>query len=422
MNPAAAPLGFRDVLGITVMRRVWFAQVISLFGDFLALFAVISVVSFRMQGTAAQITLVQIAYMLPIAVLGPLAGVFVDRWPLKATLVASDLVRALLAMLLILSTSLWQIYVVLIALSCVSTFFAPAQAVTIRSHVPIHGLMSANALMQMAFMGTRILGPAMAGALVALLGPAFCYGVDVVSFMGSAALIGSVAIRRAVTGPARIAEAGESPMRTLWIDMQQGVRFILGHPAVSFVVIAMAAGLFTVGCFGPLVAIYVREILHASELLFGVVSAMIGTGMIVGTLMLRRMASRWSNEKLVLSGLAGIGGGALLLGAVPVAAASVLATFVIGLAFSAIIVPAQTLIQQETPPAMMGRVQSSSTSMMFLAQILGLVLSGGLAGALGIRLVFLGCAALAGVLAGAGRLLLHIGRGSVPPSAVGATT
>ena len=71
---------------------------------------------------------------------------------------------------------------------------------------------------------------------------------------------------------------------------------------------------------------------------------------------------------------------------------------------------------------MMGRVQSSSTSMMFLAQILGLVLSGGLAGALGIRLVFLGCAALAGVLAGAGRLLLHIGRGSVPPSAVGATT
>src|SRR5262245_16035660 len=124
------------------MRRVWFAQVISLFGDFLALFAVISVVSFRMQGTAAQITLVQIAYMLPMAVLGPLAGVFVDRWPLKATLVASDLVRALLATLLIFSTSLWQIYLVLIALSCVSTFFAPAQAVTIRSHVPGHGLMS----------------------------------------------------------------------------------------------------------------------------------------------------------------------------------------------------------------------------------------------------------------------------------------
>src|SRR6202008_1383370 len=97
MTSAAAPMGFRDVLGITVMRRVWFAQGISLFGDFLALFAVISVVSFRMHGTPNQITLVQIAYMLPIAILGPLAGVFVDRWPLKPTLVASDLLRALLA-------------------------------------------------------------------------------------------------------------------------------------------------------------------------------------------------------------------------------------------------------------------------------------------------------------------------------------
>src|SRR5688572_27774533 len=154
-------LSFRDVLRIDVMRRVFYAQVISLFGDFLALFAVISVVSFRMHGTPNQITLVQIAYLLPIAVLGPLAGVFVDRWPLKPTLIASDLVRAALALLLIFSTSLWQIYTVLIALSCVSTFFAPAQAVTIRSHVPTEGLLSANALMQMAFMGTRILGPAM---------------------------------------------------------------------------------------------------------------------------------------------------------------------------------------------------------------------------------------------------------------------
>jgi MFS transporter, DHA3 family, macrolide efflux protein len=414
-------LSFRDVLRIVVMRRVWYAQVISLFGDFLALFTVISVVSFRMHGTPNQITLVQIAYLLPVALLGPLAGVFVDRWPLKPTLVASDLMRAALAALLIVSTSLWQIYLVLIALSCVSTFFAPAQAVTIRSHVPTTGLLSANALMQMAFMGTRILGPALAGALVAALGPGFCYGVDVVSFLGSAALIASVPIRRAVSALPPSATPGRGSVHALWVDMQQGVRFILGHPSVSFVMIAMAAGLFTVGCFGPLVAVYVREILHATELLFGLVSAMIGAGMIVGTLALRRLASRMSNEKLVLSGLAGIGGGAFLLGAVPLAAASVAATFLIGLAFSAIIVPSQTLIQQETPPAMMGRVQSSSTSILFLAQILGLVLSGGLAGLFGVRLVFIGCAALAALLASAGRLFLHMGRGATPPATASAT-
>lgn len=416
---AQPSLSFREVLQIDVMRRVWYAQVISLFGDFLALFAVISVVSFRMHGTPNQITWVQIAYMLPIAVLGPLAGVFVDRWPLKPTLIASDLIRAVLAGLLIVSTSLWQIYAVLVALSCVSTFFAPAQAVTIRSHVPSEGLLSANSLMQMAFMGTRIVGPAMAGALVAALGPGFCYGVDVVSFLASAGLIASVAIRRSMSGPGRTAASGRGSIHALWVDMQQGVRFILGHPSVSFVVIAMAAGLFTVGCFGPLIAIYVREILGAAELLFGIVSAMIGAGMIVGTLSLRWLSHGLSNEKLVLVGLAGIGGGALLLGAAPFAVASALATFLIGLAFSAIIVPAQTLIQQETPPAMMGRVQSSSTSMMFLAQILGLVLSGGLAGLLGVRLVFIGCAALAGMLAGAGRIFLHLGRAATAATARG---
>src|SRR4029077_19860963 len=165
------PLSFRDVLGIPVMRRVWYAQVVSLFGDFLALFAVIAVVSFRMNGTPAQLTGLQIAYMLPIVFVGPVAGVFVDRWPIKPTLITSDVIRAALALLLIPATSIWQIYAVLASLSCVSAFFGPAQTVTIRSHVPIAGLMSANALMQIAFMGSRIIGPAAAGIIVARFTP-----------------------------------------------------------------------------------------------------------------------------------------------------------------------------------------------------------------------------------------------------------
>src|SRR5258708_36430715 len=90
-------LSFGDVLRIPVMRRVWYAQVVSLFGDFLALFAVIAVVSFRLHGTAAQLTGLPIAYMLPIVFVGPIAGVFVDRWPIQPTLITSDLIRACLA-------------------------------------------------------------------------------------------------------------------------------------------------------------------------------------------------------------------------------------------------------------------------------------------------------------------------------------
>src|SRR3954468_8050362 len=90
-TPGLLSLG--DVLRIPVMRRVWYAQLVSLFGDFLALFAVIAVVSFAMHGSPREIVGVQIAYMLPIVFVGPIAGVFVDRWPLKPTLIASDLAR-----------------------------------------------------------------------------------------------------------------------------------------------------------------------------------------------------------------------------------------------------------------------------------------------------------------------------------------
>jgi MFS family permease len=402
----AAPLTFREVLRITVMRRVWFAQVVSLFGDFLALFAVIAVVSFRMHGTPAQLTGLQIAYMLPIVFVGPIAGVFVDRWPLKPTLVSSDLIRAVLALLLIPSTSVWHVYVVLASLSCVSAFFGPAQTVTIRASVPIAGLISANALMQIAFMGSRIIGPATAGAIVAAFTPNVCYLIDVASFVASAALIGSVVITRPPAAPAAPGSSSNRIHR-IWRDMVEGWRFIIHHPSILFFVLAMAAGLFTIGCFGPLISIWVRDELHASAGLFGFVSGTVGIGMLIGTQVVRQASRRFSDTALVLSGLLGIGAGVLLLGAVPHIAAAFGATFTIGFAFGAILVPAQTLIQRETPHDMLGRVGSTNASVIFLGQILGLVLSGAFAEIVGLRTVFFFCAGLSVALAGGGWVFLR---------------
>jgi DHA3 family macrolide efflux protein-like MFS transporter len=403
------PMTFREVLQITVMRRVWFAQLVSLLGDFLAIFAVISVVAYRMHGTPQQVTGVQIAYMLPLALLGPLSGVFVDRWPLKPTLVASDLIRAGLVLLLFTTTSMWQIYLVLCALSCVSSFFGPAQSVTIRHYVPLHGLISANALMQMAMMGMRVIGPAAAGVLVAAFGPSVCYSIDFASFIVSALLISSVAIVRPPAA-AKADVSDRSRVQAVLHDMAEGFRFIVHHAAVSFVVMAMAAGLFVIGCFGPLIAIYVRESLHAKAGVFGLVSAMVGTGMMVGMPVVRRLSGSVPNATLVLSGLAGIGLGALLLGALPWVAMSMAACFTLGFTFSGVIVPAQTLLQRETPHALMGRISSTVMSVVFFAQLLGLTLSGFLAQMFGVRAVFFLCAALAWVLTGAGKLLLSTDR------------
>jgi DHA3 family macrolide efflux protein-like MFS transporter len=398
-------MSFADVLRIDVMRRVWYAQIVSIFGDFLALFAVIAVVSFAMRGTPNQIIGVQIAYMLPLVFVGPIAGVFVDRWPLKPTLVASDLVRAVLALMLIPATALWQVYVVLAALSCVSAFFGPAQQVTIRSHVPLHGLVSANALMQIAFMGMRIVGPGTAGPIAGRYGPSVCYVIDVISFVVSAALIGTVVIKRPIAAPA--AESSSNRIHAIWRDMREGMTFIVHHAAVLFVVVAMAAGLFTIGCFGPLVAIYVRDNLAGTPQLFGFVSGMIGVGLLVGSLVIRKFVGKVADDTMVLSGLAGIGAGVFVLGAVVTTGTTLLASFAIGFAFAAIMVPAQTLLQRETPHAMIGRVSSTNISVALLGQIIGLLMSSIFADLFGVRTVFMLCAGLAFVLAAGGKAFLH---------------
>src|SRR5579871_254578 len=327
------PMSMGAVLRISMMRRLWFAQIISVFGDFLALFAVIGVLTFKLHATPQQVTGVSIAYMLPIAILGVIAGVFVDRWPLKPTMVSSDSIRAGLVLLLIFARQPWHFYAILAAISVVSSFFSPAQGVAIRSAVPLHGLRSANALMQQVMFGMRIIGPAIAAFMVASFGSNSCYLLDSASFVGSALLIFSVPFlvpeKRTPAAPQPNAE-GHSALGKIWLDMKQGISFIVHHAALLFVILAMAAGMFVIGCFGPLIAVYVRDSLHASTKFFGVSSAMIGLGMLLGINGLNAFGKKTSNTLLVYSGLFGMTIGLCILTVLPHLWSTILGNLIIG--------------------------------------------------------------------------------------------
>jgi MFS family permease len=403
-------LSMGDVLRIPMMRRLWYAQIISVFGDFLALFAVISILTFKLHANAQQVTGVQIAYMFPIAILGILAGVFVDRWPLKPTMVSSDSIRAGLCLLLLAAHQVWHFYVILAAISVVSSFFGPAQGVAIRSAVPLHGLRSANALMQQVMFGMRIVGPAIAAFMVAYLGSASCYILDSISFIASASLIASVAFLqsgKAAPNPAASAPEDISAVGKVWLDMKQGINFIVHHAALLFVILAMAAGMFVIGCFGPLIAIYVRDSLHASTKMFGIVSPMIGLGMLLGVNGLNTFGKKLSNTLLVYSGLCGIAVGLVILTLLPHIWSTLVGNFIIGFSVAGIVVPSQTLFQQATPPELMGRVGSTFMSIIFTAQISGLILSGLLTRHIGVRQVFALCAAMLVVLMAVGKLWME---------------
>jgi MFS family permease len=410
---AATPsLSFKEVLAIPVMRRLWIGQLISAFGDFLALFAVINYFTYDLKLPADKMTTLQIAYLLPIAVLGVLAGVFVDRWPLKQTMIVSDVSRAVLCLLLLWEKTPMQFYLVFALMSVFSSFFGPAQGVAIRSAVPVHGLRSANALMQQVMFGMRIIGPGIAGVLYKLFGARLCYWGDAVSFGCSAALIASLTLTRPVVAALDQAEGGEAPVEVKGLgsilpDMRQGISFILHHAALLFVILALASGMFVIGCFGPLIAVYVRDSIHGSTGLYSAASAMIGVGMFVGVNLLNMFGKKIPNTVLVYCGLGGIAAGLGFLAGLPYAWATIVGDLIIGIAVAGIVVPANTLIQQETPAELMGRVGSSVMSFVFAAQLVGLLLSGYLAVEIGVRNVFVLCAVVLVVLGVAGKLFME---------------
>ena len=143
-NPAPA-FTQKTILRYQPFRTLWLAQFVSIFGDFLALFGVISLITFHLHGNAVQVTAVTIAYVLPLAIISPVAGVFVDHWNVKRVMIASDLIRGILILLLVFVTDVAQICAIFALMSTVSSFFAPAQSVTVRTIVPQEGLLAANA-------------------------------------------------------------------------------------------------------------------------------------------------------------------------------------------------------------------------------------------------------------------------------------
>lgn len=398
MTAPAPQMTIREVLRLKPVRRLWAAQVVSVFGDFLAVFAVLTYVTFTLHASAAQVTLISVSFMIPFAVIGPVAGVFVDRWNVKRTMIASDLIRAALALSLVFAGSLGQIYAILFLLSAVSTFFVPAQTVTLRTIVPPQGLLAANALVQQAFQVMRIISPALASSMVGWFGASSCYYIDVLSFGFSASMIATLVIAREPVVPSK----DSHPLKAVLSDLLAGVKFIFTHPTISFVILAMAAGMFAVSCFGPLIAVYVRDELQAGTVVFGIINSLIGVGMIAGTLVLSRFAKQVTKTHLALWGLMTMGAFVVVMAAFKTIAAASAGVLGLGVGVIFVIVSAQTIMQGQTPMQMVGRVSSSFMAVLSLAQLVGLVISGSLAQTLGIRNLFFASAAMLFVMTAIG--------------------
>jgi MFS family permease len=270
-------------------------------------------------------------------------------------------------------------------MSVVSAFFVPAQSVAVRTLVPMAGLMAVNGLMSQAQQGSMILAPSVAGALVQLAGANSCFLFDSFSFFFSAALVMTLTIER---------QAQRTESSAVLESMRQGFGFIFKHPTISFVIVSMTAGMFAMRCFGALLSIYVRDVLHSTSAAFGILNTLIGIGMIVGTQSLTRFARHIPKQNLVVYGLGGMGVAVLITPAFGTLGSTAAGMFGLGLSASAIFITATTLIQHETPHELLGRVMSSLMCLVATSQVLSMFVAGPVAEKIGIPNLYYASAAM----------------------------
>jgi MFS family permease len=111
----------------------------------------------------------------------------------------------------------------------------------------------------------------------------------------------------------------------------------------------------------------------------------VAVGTILGALLIGRFGQRWSKLQLVVLGIFGIGINVLILAVLSSVVATVICSFGLGLSVACVLIPSRTLIQEESPPSMLGRVSSTSMSLMTAAQLGAFLIAGTLANWVGIR-------------------------------------
>lgn len=236
----------------------------------------------------------------------------------------------------------------------------------------------ANALNTQTVQFLRVISPAVAGALIALAGEKVCFYIDSLSFIFSATMLMTIIIRRETTEP-------NKGIRSVSAELLHGLRFIFEHRAILFLIVSMTAAVFALGAFDASIVIYVRDILSAGSRLFGFIISLVAAGTILGALLIGRYGQKQSKLNLVVLGILGLGINVLILAALSSVTATIACSLGLGLSAACVLIPSQTLLQVESPQAILGRVSSTSMSLMTAAQLASFLIGGAVASWMGIR-------------------------------------
>ena len=359
-------------------RNVFIAQSISVFGDGITPIALTFAV-LDLTGSGTDLGLVLAAQSLPLAALALVGGVWADRLPRAALMVASDLIRAavqaIAAVLLLTGTAhIWQLAVLAALHGAAEAFFRPAAGAIVPQIVPTPHLQQANALMGMSDNFGWMVGPAVAGTLVAVIGAGGAIAVDSVTFLVSAAFLATLRVpaivkTEAVQGFLAELRAGWQEVRSrtwLWV-------MLLRTCLVLCIVIAPFQVL------GPL---GLREEGY-SPAAWGLLQGVFSAGMIVGGLIALRYRPQRPMVVVTLAGTTAV--------AAPIALALFGNPWVLGLVFGlrgvavgVLVTIWVTTLQTHIAKESLGRVTAWDWMASLALWPAGLALAGPLAQAFGV--------------------------------------
>jgi MFS family permease len=352
-------------------------QLISLIGTWMQSVAQ-SWLVYRLTGSALLLGSVGFASQVPVFLFAPLGGIAADRYNRRhiviATQIASmSLASVLAALTLLHKVQVWQIFVLASCLGVVNAFDIPGRQSFLVDMVGKDDLMNAIALNSSMFNGARVIGPAIAGILVAKIGEGYCFLGNAVSYI--AVIIGLLLMR--VHSPARASMA--SPLE----HMMEGFRFVNRTAPIRALLLLLGLVSLVGMPYVVLMPIFADQILHGGAKGLGILMGATGVGALLGALTLAFRSGVKGLGRLVAWCCAGFGASLAVFALSHVFWVSVVLLLPVGYCMMLQMACSNTLIQVMVPDALRGRVMAVY-SMMFMGMApIGALLGGALADRLG---------------------------------------
>ena len=373
-------------------QRLWLAQLVSQFGDRINQLALVGLIAERVPGSAMELAKLLAFTIIPVFLIQPFAGVFVDRWDRRATLLVCDVIRGILVLsipfVFFASHSMIPIYIVVFLAFCFSRFYSPAKMSIIPDLVEKDSLLMANSLVSTTGMIAFVLGCALGGFLIDRYGARNGFIIDGVTFLVSAAFVFSINLSlRLKMGRANFLKVGKEIIgpirRSVWAELGEGLRYLAKNKELRLIIGMISTILAAAGAVYVVIIVFIQESFGSVTRDLGVLAVCLGVGLFLGAVLYGRWGKKLVWYKTMFWSL--FTGGALLIAFALVVhfearltAAMVLA-FALGIVTGPMFITANTIIHVISDENMRGKVFSALEIVIHFAFLAAMLISSWLA-------------------------------------------